>query len=236
MAYFGDTMAHCGLLGVSIGLFFSINLILGVFATSVAVAFLLVFLQRIRGLATDTLLGILAHSALSLGLVVISFMPTVRVDLMGYLFGDILAVSMTDIFLIYAAASLSLLCLVFIWNRLLALAVHSQLAAAEGIATKTLHITFMLLIAGLIAAAMKVVGILLITSLLIIPAATARPFARSPEAMAVIAAAVGCLAVMLGLLASVQLDTPSGPSIVLAGAGLFGLSMIFSAVRAARSV
>lgn len=231
MAYFGDTMAHCGLLGVAIGLFAGINLTFGVFGACVAVAFLLVFLQRVGKAATDTLLGILAHSALSLGLVVISFMPTVRVDLMGYLFGDILAVSMTDIFLIYAIAALSLLCLVFIWNRLLALTVHIGLAAAEGVATKSVHIAFMLLIAALIAAAMKVVGILLITSLLIIPAAAARPFARSPEAMAVISVMAGWLAVTLGLLASLQLDTPSGPSIVVASAGLFGLSMIFSAFR-----
>jgi len=236
MAYFGDTMAHSGLLGVAIGLFFNINLVLGVFVACMAVAFVLVFLQRTHGLATDTLLGILAHSALSLGLVVISFMPSLRVDLMGYLFGDILAVSMMDIILIYVVAALSLLCLVFIWNWLLALTVHAHLAAAEGVATKTLHIVFMLLIAGLIAAAMKIVGILLITSLLIIPAAAARPFARSPENMAVIAVLFGALAVILGLLASLQLDTPSGPSIVVAAAALFGFSMIFSAVRTARSV
>lgn len=236
MAYFGDTMAHCGLLGVAIGLFAGINLVLGVFVACVTVAFLLVFLQRGRGLATDTLLGILAHSALSLGLVVISFMPSVRVDLMSYLFGDILAVSMMDVFAIYAAAAISLGCLAYIWNSLLALTVHSGLAAAEGIATKTLHIVFMLLIAGLIAAAMKVVGILLITSLLIIPAATARPFARSPEAMAMIAIVAGCLAVALGLSASVQWDTPSGPSIVVACACLFGFSMIFSALRSTRSL
>ncbi len=236
MAYFGDTMAHCGLLGVAIGLFLSINLILGVFVACVAVAFLLVFLQQVRGLPTDTLLGILAHSALSLGLVVISFMPSVRVDLMGYLFGDILAVSMMDIYLIFAAGAASLLCLGFIWNNLLALTVHAGLAAAEGVPVKLLHIVFMLLIAGLIAAAMKVVGILLITSLLIIPAAAARPFARSPEAMAVISVLAGCLAVMLGLSASLQLDTPTGPSIVLACAILFGASMIFSALRPTRSL
>ena len=236
MAYFGDTMAHCGLLGIAIGLFFNINLVLGVFAATVSVAFLLVFLQQMRGHATDTLLGILAHTALSLGLVMISFMPTVRVDLMGYLFGDILAVSMTDVLLIYAAGAISLMCLVYIWNNLLALTVHAGLAAAEGVATKTLHIVFMLLIAALIAAAMKIVGILLITSLLIIPAAAARPFARSPEAMAIISMLAGSLAVTLGLLASLTLDTPSGPSIVVASAGLFGLSMIFSAVRTTTSV
>jgi len=236
MAYFGDTMSHCGLLGVAIGLFAGINLILGVFIACVAVAFLLVFLQQARGLATDTLLGILAHSALSLGLVVISFMPNVRVDLMSYLFGDILAVSMMDLFLIYATAAASMLCIFYIWNKLLALSVHAGLAAAEGIATKSLHIVFMLLIAGLIAAAMKVVGILLITSLLIIPAASARPFARSPEAMAVISVLAGCLGVALGLLASLELDTPSGPSIVVACASLFGLSVIISAIRATKSV
>lgn len=236
MAYFGDTMSHCGLLGVAIGLFAGIDLLFGVFFACATVAFILVFLQQVRGFATDTLLGILAHSALSLGLVAISFMPTVRVDLMSYLFGDILAVSMNDIYLIYAAAGVSLVCLVTIWNRLLALTVHAGLAAAEGIATKSLHIIFMLLIAGLVAAAMKVVGILLITSLLIIPAAAARPFARSPEAMAIISVIAGCLAVAMGLSASLHFDTPSGPSIVVACASLFCLSVIFSAIRPAKSL
>lgn len=236
MAYFGDTMAHCGLLGVAIGLFFSINLVLGVLMSCVAVAFLLVVLEQSRGLATDTLLGILAHTSLSLGLVVISFMPSVRVDLMGYLFGDILAVSFNDIVLIYAVAAVSLVCLGLIWRPLLALTVHSGLAAAEGIATKSLHIIFMLMIAGLIAVAMKVVGILLITSLLIIPAATSRPLARSPEAMAVYAVFAGCLAVAMGLAASMVFDTPSGPSIVVSAACLFVTAMVFSSVRGPRSI
>ena len=236
MAYFGDTMAHSGLLGVAISLFLNVNLILGLFVACMAVAILLVILQRTKGLATDTLLGTLSHLALSLGLIAISFMPSVNADFMDILFGDIMTISMMDIVVIYSVVALSLLCLALIWSRLLALTVHTPLAAAEGIACRTLHIVFILLMAGLIATAMKIFGILLVASLLIIPAASARPFARSPELMALFAALIGIVSVTVGLLASLQLGTPPGPSIVVTAAAFFGVSMFFSAVHMPRSV
>lgn len=227
MAYFGDTMAHSALLGIALGFLLAINLTVGVIAVTVSIAGLLVLLQQRRPwLAADTLLGILSHASLSVGLVAIGLMSWLRVDLLGYLFGDVLAVTPGDIAVIYIGGIVALALLAIIWRPLLAATVHEDLARAEGVPAGTVRFAFMVLIAVVIALAMKVVGILLITSLLIIPAAAARRYATTPEAMAALAAVVGCAAVGLGLFASLGLDTPSGPSIVMAAASLFAVSLL----------
>jgi zinc transport system permease protein len=226
MAYFGDTMAHSALLGIALGFLLDLRPTLGVVAVTTLIAVLLVSLQRGPWLAMDTLLGILAHASLSLGLVVLALMVWLRLDLLAYLFGDILAVTAGEVLWIYGGGGVVLAALVAIWRPLLAATVDEDLARAEGIPVARVRLTFMVLIALVIAMAMKLVGILLITSLLIIPAATARRFARTPEQMAVIASAIGAAAVVLGLKGSLRLDTPSGPSIVVAAALLFALSLL----------
>jgi zinc transport system permease protein len=229
MAYFGDTMAHSALLGVALAFLLNLNLTLGVFVVAALVSVALVLLQRWNTLSTDALLGILSHSTLALGLVLVAFMTWVRIDLMGFLFGDILAVSVADIAVIYAGGAAVLVVLGLIWRPLLASTVNAEVAEAEGLHPEVTRLVYMLLLAVVIAIAMKLVGVLLITSLLIIPAATARRFSASPEQMAVIAALAGALAVTGGLFGSLTYDTPSGPSIVVAALALFILSIIVPA-------
>ena len=224
MAYFGETMAHSALLGVALGLMLSVNITIMVVAVCALLAILLVALQRQRHLTSDTLLGILSHSALSLGLVALAFMESVRVDLMGLLFGDILTTTRADLLWIYGSGSIAIMLIIALWRPLLSLSVHEEIAQVEGVAVTKIKLVFMVLIATVIAVAMKIVGILLITSLLIIPPATARYFARSPEQMAFLAAVLGCLAIGVGLLGSVTWDIPAGPAIVVSAALLFVLS------------
>ncbi|HEX9802729.1 MAG TPA: zinc ABC transporter permease subunit ZnuB [Gammaproteobacteria bacterium] len=221
MAYFGDTLAHSALLGVSLGILLELNLNLAITLVCLLLALALVVLQNRRELASDTLLGILSHSALALGLVAVSFAENVRIDLMGYLFGDILAVSRGDLLWIGGGAVVALTLLLWLWRPLLAMTVHEELAQVEGVKVGRTRLLFMLLIALVIATAMKVIGILLITSLLIIPAATARHYARTPEQMALLAAAIGMLAVGGGLFGSWRWDLPAGPAIVVTAAMLF---------------
>lgn len=223
MAYFGDTLAHSALLGVGLGILWGVNESWGVIAVCIILAVMLVLLKRQKRLATDTLLGIFAHTALSLGLVGLTFLETVRVDLISYLFGDILAVTTQDLYWIWGGGLLTLITMALIWRSLLAITVHEELAQVEGVQVFAVQITFMILISVVVAVAMKVIGILLITSLLIIPAATARRFSCTPEGMAGLASLLGCLAVGLGLWASLRWDTPTGPSVVVAAAVLFGL-------------
>ena len=231
MAYFGDTMAHSALLGVALALLLDVNVILGVFAIATAGALALLLLQRQTLLPSDALLGILAHSTLALGLVLVSFMAWLRIDLLSYLFGDLLAVSVEDIVLIYGGGLVVLALLALIWRPLLAGTVSEELAAAEALKPERARLIFMILMAAVIAIAMKIVGILLITSLLIIPAATARRFASGPEIMALMAAALGALAVCLGLFGSLEFDTPSGPSVVVAALLLFLISLLPQILR-----
>ena len=221
MAYFGDTMAHSALLGVALSLLFEINMTLGVFIVAAAVAGALLLLQRRNALSTDALLGILSHSTLAIGLVLVAFMSWVRIDLMGFLFGDILAVSVNDIVVIYLGGAVILTGLVWMWRPLLAATVNAELAEAEGMRPELTRALFMLLLALVIAIAMKIVGVLLITSLLIIPAATARRLATTPEQMGGLAAVAGAISVTGGLFGSLRFDTPSGPSIVVAALILF---------------
>lgn len=224
MAYFGNALSHAALLGIALGLLLSIDLTASVILVCVVVASLMIALERQRQLAADTVLGILAHGALALGLVALAFLEGVRVDLTAFLFGDILAVSTTDVVWIYAGGVVALGLLLLIWRPLLLLIVHRELAAVEGVRVQLIHTVYTLLIALIIAVAMKIVGVLLIIALLIVPAATARRFAATPEAMAIGAVLVGMLSVLGGLAASMAWDTPAGPSIVTAGLVLFVLA------------
>ena len=225
MAYFGDTLAHAALLGIALGLLLELPLQTSIMAFCLLLAIALVLLQKQRRLASDTLLGILSHTTLALGLIVISLMESVRVDLMGLLFGEILAVSQTDLYWVYGCDLVAVLALVIFWRPLLAISVDEELAAIDGVPVGWVRLGLMSLIAMVIALGMKVVGILLITSLLIIPAATARLFSRTPEQMALAATVIGTLAVGGGLAASMHWDLPAGPAIVCSAASMFFLVM-----------
>lgn len=226
MAYFGDTMAHSALLGVGLAMLFDLNIMVSVFAIAFTIAMLLVVLQKRHTLSADSLLGILSHATLAFGLVLVAFMSWIRFDLMSLLFGDILAVSVTDLITIYAGGALILTALVKLWRPLLAATINEDIARAEGLQPELHRTFFMILLALLIAIAMKIVGILLITALLIIPAATARRLAMSPEQMAIYAAFIGACSVIAGLYGSLNYDTPSGPSIVVATVIFFVISML----------
>jgi zinc transport system permease protein len=236
MAYFGDSLAHSALLGIGIGVLLGTEATVGILIGCVVLALAMTLLQEQRWLAGDTALGILAHASLALGLVVLSFLEHLRLDLLGYLFGDILAVTWSDVAWIWGGAAVALAGLAWIWRPLLAVTVHEDLARAEGVPGPRVRFAFTLLIAVVIAVAMKLVGVILITSLLIVPAATARRFARTPEAMAALAAAAGGLAVIAGLGGSLAWDTPAGPSIVVAAAGGFAAALALGgAWQAART-
>lgn len=226
LAYFGDTLSHAALLGVALAFLFEINITLAVFGVSICVSLALLLLQKRATLSSDALLGLLSHSALAIGLVALAFMTWVRVDLMGFLFGDILAVTPTDIAVVWAGGAIVLFILVLIWRSLFAATVNIELAQAEGMNPERANIIFMLLMAAVIAISMKIVGVLLITALLIIPAAAARRFSSGPEQMAVLAALIGVGGVFGGLFGSLEWDTPAGPSIVVAALGLFVISVL----------
>ena len=221
MAYFGDTMAHSALLGITIALFLEVHVNAGVFIVAVITALSMVYLQKRSDLPNDTLLGILSHSSLALGLLAIGFMSSSNIDILSYLYGDVLSVGRRDVIIIAVTTVAALLILALIWKPLLASTVNEDLAVAEGTKPHHVQLIYLLLMAAVIAVTVRIIGVLLITALLVIPAATARRFARSPEAMAILAALIGSIAVIMGLAASLRWDTAAGPSIVTATLLLF---------------
>ena len=230
MAYFGDATAHAAILGVALALALGTSVFAGALAVALAMALIVTALAG-RGYAMDTLLGVLAHSALAFGLVAVSVLPGLRIDPMAYLFGDILAVSRGDLAVIWGGAALVTGLVVWRWSALLTATLNADLAQASGIDPRREQLILTLALAITVAVAIKVVGVLLIAAMLVIPAAAARPLARTPEAMAALAALLGVAATLIGLRGAFVLDTPAGPSIVCAAAIVFALTGLLRAVR-----
>ncbi|MBS0243619.1 MAG: metal ABC transporter permease [Proteobacteria bacterium] len=215
MSYFGGAIAHAGLLGIALGFLLGIDLTLGVVLVALAIGALLYGLGRQRLVPTDTLLNILSHAALAAGIVAASRLGGQRLDLMGYLFGDVLAVSGTDLAWLAGGGIVVLGAIGFYWRTLVAIAVGEELAAAEGLPVERAQVTLVVVLALTVAIAMKIVGALLIVAFLVMPAAAARPFAATPEAMAGLAAVIGGVGAAIGLWLSFSADVPGGPAIVL---------------------
>ncbi|MFY0692606.1 MAG: metal ABC transporter permease [Paracoccaceae bacterium] len=232
MAYFGDATAHAAILGVALSLALQMSIFVGAIAVALAMAVTVTLLAG-RGYAMDTLLGVLAHSSLAFGLVAVSFLSGIRIDLMAYLFGDILAVSQTDLMVIWGGAATVIALIAWRWSPLLTATLSEELACASGIDPKREQLILTLALAITVAVAIKVVGVLLIAAMLIIPPAAARNLSRTPEAMACIAAAIGAASALLGLRAAYVLDTPAGPSIVCMAAIAFAvMGVLGSSLRA----
>ena len=222
---FWDTLAHSALLGVTIAFSLQLNIALSVFVISSLIALILIQLQKKTNLPGDALLGLLAHSSLAIGLVVIGFLTFIRFDVMGLLFGDILAVTIDDLYIIWIGGALILLVLKLIWKPLFASTVNYELAEAEGLNPDRAKAVFTILMAAIIAISIKMIGLLLITGMLIIPAAMARNISTSPQGMVFFSIVGGLLSVIIGLFSSLKFNTPSGPSIIAASLLLFILSL-----------
>ncbi len=235
MAYFGAALSHAALLGVALGFILGLNLQLAILLVSILISLILLILQRYDSIGNDTILGILAHGSLAFGLLVLSLMPTLRIDLMGYLFGDILTIGWQDIGWIIAGAVVITVVLRKCWHPLLSTIIHPDLATVDGHEKGKLQLVFLLLLSVAVAVSMQVVGLMLVVSLLIIPSATARPFSDSPEQMLWRTMIAGTASVLSGLWMSLTLDTPAGPSIVASASVLFVISISTSTLMAAKS-
>jgi zinc transport system permease protein len=234
MAYFGDATAHASILGVALALAFNVSIFGGVLSVALIMALTVSALGG-RGYAMDTLLGVMAHSSLAFGLVAVSFIDGVRIDLMAYLFGDILAVGRVDLLVIWGGAALVVLLLVARWSALLTSTLNPDLASAAGISPRREQLILSLALAMVVAVAIKVVGVLLIAAMLLIPAAAARPFSRTPERMALIAVVIGAVSVLAGIQLAFQFDTPTGPTIVCVAAVLFCAASLMDVLRKPRA-
>jgi len=227
MAYFGESTAHAALLGVSLSLLFEFSVFLGAIFVSLLMASLVTLAQG-RSLFLDTLLGVAGHMSLATGLVVVSFISGVRIELMAYLIGDILSVSKTDVLLIWIGLVFVSTLIFWRWSALLLCTLNEDLAASSGLNPRRESYALTIGLAVVVAVGIKVVGVLLIISMLIIPAASARSLVSTPEKMAAFASVIGMLSAVLGLNASYVFDTPTGPSIVCVASLIFIITLVLS--------
>jgi len=226
MSFFGDTLAHAALLGIALAVMADLSPMIGVPVVTLATCVALLVAKNSQRLSSDTILAILAHSTLAFGLVLIAISGSRAVNVNGLLFGDILAVSTNDLVVIYGGGAIVMGIIFWRWRRLLAAIVSPEIAEAEGLSPQRAEWLFMILIAFVVSISLKLVGVLLITALMIIPAAAARHFGGSPELMAAMASLFGVIGSVSGLYGSAYFDTPSGPSIILASAFILAIVML----------
>lgn len=232
MAYVGETLAQSSLLGVALGLALNVNLTLAVLVAALAAAGVLIAFGQQKLLALDSVLGLMHHTALALGVIAVTLLKGPGIDLMGFLFGDVFAVSETDLVTVIAGGALVLAITAWLWKPLVRLSLHEDLAAAEGIEPRVPRAAFDILLAIMIAVAMKIVGILLVMAFLIVPAVAARPLSSTPGRMAILAGLIAVVSVVVGLTLSLNVDVPGGPAIVLAMCVFAMISLLVAAVRA----
>lgn len=231
MAYFGETIAQAGLIGVALGLALQLNLTFSVLVIALVMAALLIWFAQQKVVALDSILGLLHHAALAAGVIATAMIKGPPIDLMGFLFGDVFAVTGNDLVWIYAGGAAVVAVVAWLWQPLLRLAVHEELAAAEGVDRERLRIVFILLLAVTIAVAMKIVGILLVMAFLVVPAVAARPIAVTPERMVVLTAVIAGASVLVGLWLSANFDSPGGASIVIVMALAAAISLTVAALK-----
>ncbi|MDA9807692.1 metal ABC transporter permease [Alphaproteobacteria bacterium] len=230
MSYYGESIAHSSLLGVGLGILLGTGINFGVIIICLLFGILFLWLQQSKILSTDTLLGVLAHLALSIGIIVIS-LNRIKIDIEAFLFGDILTVSSSDLWIMYLGVGITILLILINWSSLLLVTIDEDLARAEGINPIYINLLLTIVLTIVVAVSLQIIGLLLITAMLIIPAATSRRLANSPGQMALIATLVGIISVISGIFLSVELDAPSGPSIVVISAILFFLSYLFGLMQ-----
>lgn len=230
LAYFGETVAQAGLIGVALALAMQMDVTWGVLIVALAVAALLVWFGRQKLVGLDSVLGLLHHAALAAGVIATSMVKGAPVDLTGFLFGDVFAVTQADVVVIFVGGAVVLALVAWLWQPLLRLAVHEDLAAAEGVDREMVRTVFIVLLAVAIAVAMKIVGILLVMAFLVVPAVAARPLSGTPERMVVLTGLIAAASVIAGLWLSATFDSPGGPSIVLIMSIVAGLSLSWAAI------
>ena len=230
MSYYGESIAHSSLLGVGLGILLGTGINFGIIIICLLFGILFLWLQQSKILSTDTLLGVLAHLALSIGIIVIS-LNRIKIDIEAFLFGDILTVSSSDLWIMYLGVGITILLILINWSSLLLVTIDEDLARAEGINPIYINLLLTIVLTIVVAVSLQIIGLLLITAMLIIPTATSRRLANSPGQMALIATLVGVISVISGIFLSIELDAPSGPSIVVISAILFFLSYLFGLMQ-----
>ncbi len=225
MAYFGDAISHSSLFGLAIASVIAVMPIYGIMVSAVVFCFLIFLLERQQIYSPDTVIGIVTSCLLALAMILLNAFPS-NIELEEYLFGDLIKVSYLEIGFIYFIAVLVAICIYFWFEKLLLATINPDLARIAGINVKNLELKFLLLTAIVIASLIKIIGIFLITSMIILPAAIARNFSNSPKSMVLFAIASSLFVMIFGLLFALLFSLPSAPVIICFAALLLVFSIL----------
>ena len=230
MSFFADTMAHGTLLGVAIAGALSLPLWVGVALLAMMLVGILWVLHDPR-LPNDALLALCSATLLCSGLLFIQHLPSLRPELLSYLFGDLLTIGWSDLPVFAVVISLALVVLFKHWQAQIQIAIDPDMAVSEGVNAKWQRLIFMLLLALFTVLALRAVGSLLMGALLVIPALTARLLAHSPKQMVIWAFGIAQVGVTVGLWSSAGLNISTGLSIVLTMSILFALIFAMQKIK-----
>jgi zinc transport system permease protein len=226
MSFFSDAIAHAAFAGIAAGLLLGIDMSISSVAVAVLIALIIAFLSEKTALSHDTVIGIAFSGAIAAGLLIIGMMKGYRADLFTFLFGDILAITGADLFLIFIVGVLTILILLIFFKPFLQITFNRDLARVEGINVRLFEYMLFIIIAVVVTISLKIIGIILVTSLLIVPAAAAKNIASSMKRLFMISCLFGVVSGIVGLVGSVYLDTASGPTIVMVSIVIFFLTML----------
>ena len=226
MSFFADAISHSAFAGIATGALLGIDLSVSSVAVAILIALLIAFLSEKTSLSHDTVIGVAFSGAIATGMLIMGMLRGYRADLLTFLFGDILAITENDLLLIFAIGILTVAVLLICLKPFLQITFNRDLARVEGVNVRFFEYMLFLIIAIVITVSLKIIGIILVTSLLIVPAASAKNIASSMKRLFVLSSAFGVVSGIIGLACSVYLNTSSGPTIVLVSIGIFFLTML----------
>ena len=226
MSFFSDAISHSAFAGLAAGILLGIDLSLSSIAVAILISLLIAFLSEKTTLSHDTIIGIAFSGAIATGMLIIGRLKGYRADIFTFLFGDILAITKTDILLIFVISIFTITILLAFLKPFLQITFNRDLAKVEGINVRFFEYLLFFIIAIVVTVSLKIIGIILVTSLLIVPAAAAKNIASSLKQLFSLSCIFGVVSGIIGLTGSVYLNTASGPTIVLVSIVIFFLTML----------
>ncbi len=221
MAFFSDAIGHSAFTGVAIGVLLGVHPLLTMVAFGLFVAWAIVLVKGRTELSSDTVIGVFFSTVIALGVAVISAQKGLTRNLQAYLYGDLLAVSEVELLWMGILLLAVFAYLLFAFNKIMLVGIHEGFAKSMGVPVRALEISFALVVALVVTTAIRAVGILLVTALLVVPAAAARNVARGAASAFWTAAVIAVASGLLGIAASYYLDTATGATVVLVAAAFF---------------
>lgn len=227
MSFYSDAISHSSLAGIALGLLFSFDPIIGAIAVCVLLAIITAYMKQHSAVSIDTVIGVLFAGGISLGIALLSQLQGFQGDVFSFLFGDIISTTWTDVWIAIALSVVIFIFLLFNSKRLLLTTFSPDFSFVRKLSYQRMDYAFFIITSLTIALSIKVIGIVLVTGLLIIPAAVAKNLAKSFKQVVWMAMVVSLISVISGILISFYINIPSGPAIILVGTVFFILAVLF---------